>query len=116
MVGAVAFQEPEHDTALALTGDAELHAPTLLDYELASVACTKIRRDTQQRPIILTLLGAALATGVQRHEVNLSDAAELAVETGLSAYDACYLLLARRLGAELVTFDRQLAEAARQAS
>jgi predicted nucleic acid-binding protein len=35
----------------------------------------------------------------------------LAVMTGLSAYDASYLWLARRLGAELVTLDKQLAKA-----
>ncbi|HEY0585617.1 MAG TPA: type II toxin-antitoxin system VapC family toxin [Pseudoduganella sp.] len=35
--------------------------------------------------------------------------------TGLTAYDACYLDLALREGAALATFDRQLAQAARQA-
>jgi len=36
----------------------------------------------------------------------------LAHSTGLTGYDASYLLLARTLGVELVTLDRQLAEAA----
>lgn len=35
--------------------------------------------------------------------------------TGLSAYDACYLDLALRQGGALATFDRDLAQAARQA-
>lgn len=34
---------------------------------------------------------------------------------GLTAYDACYLDLALRQGTALATFDRQLAQAARQA-
>ncbi|KQZ44386.1 hypothetical protein ASD58_19040 [Duganella sp. Root1480D1] len=34
---------------------------------------------------------------------------------GLTAYDACYLDLALRQGAALATFERQLAQAARQA-
>ncbi len=37
---------------------------------------------------------------------------DLATETGLTAYDASYLWLARQLGAELVTLDQQLARAA----
>jgi len=35
----------------------------------------------------------------------------LAASTGLTAYDASYLWLARRLSADLVTLDRQLAQA-----
>jgi predicted nucleic acid-binding protein len=37
---------------------------------------------------------------------------ELAESTGLTAYDASYLWLARELSAELVTLDGQLAKAA----
>jgi predicted nucleic acid-binding protein len=36
---------------------------------------------------------------------------DLAEATGLTAYDASYLWLARALGAELVTLDRKLAAA-----
>jgi predicted nucleic acid-binding protein len=35
----------------------------------------------------------------------------LAAETGLTAYDASYLWLSRKLGAELVTLDTQLRKA-----
>ena len=38
------------------------------------------------------------------------DALTLALTHGLSVYDACYLTLARALGATLVTADRRLAE------
>jgi predicted nucleic acid-binding protein len=36
----------------------------------------------------------------------------LAEATGLTAYDACYLWLARTLRADLITLDRRLAAAA----
>ena len=42
----------------------------------------------------------------------MSAIVQLALETGLSTYDASYLWLARRLGAPLVTFDERLRRAA----
>ncbi len=50
--------------------------------------------------------------GVEEIAVDHDGALELAAATGLTAYDASYLWLARQLGAELVTLDRQLARAA----
>lgn len=44
--------------------------------------------------------------------VDHDGALEAAAATGLTAYDASYLWLARQLGVELVTLDRQLAKAA----
>ena len=38
----------------------------------------------------------------------------LAERSGLSSYDASYLWLAQSIGAELVTLDRRLADAARR--
>ena len=40
------------------------------------------------------------------------EADAVAAATGLTSYDASYLWVARRLGAELVTLDRQLEKAA----
>jgi predicted nucleic acid-binding protein len=39
-------------------------------------------------------------------------ALELALDSGLTVYDASYLWLARQLGAELVTLDKELGRAA----
>ena len=44
--------------------------------------------------------------------VSLPDVLDLALETGLSAYDACYLHLAMALRTPLATFDRRLPAAA----
>lgn len=45
-------------------------------------------------------------------EVDHSAAIRVAEMVGLTAYDAAYLWLTRELGAELVTLDRRLADAA----
>ena len=48
---------------------------------------------------------------IEEVAVDHDGALELAAATGLTAYDASYLWLARKLGAELVTLDKQLAKA-----
>ena len=50
--------------------------------------------------------------GVEEIAVDHDAVVELAIATGLTAYDASYLWLAHQLGAELITLDRQLARAA----
>jgi predicted nucleic acid-binding protein len=49
---------------------------------------------------------------VEQVEVDQTAVSNLALETGLTAYDASYLWLANRLGASIVTLDKQLAKAA----
>ena len=43
--------------------------------------------------------------------IDHNDNLDLAIETGLTIYDASYLYLARQLGADLVSFDKQLIKA-----
>jgi predicted nucleic acid-binding protein len=103
---AILFAEPEADSiAERLTG-ARLAAPSLLDYELANVCLTKIRRQPSQREAFR--LAHRLKVETDRGCGPRSDAG-LAEATGLTAYDASYLWLARSLGCELVTLDRKLA-------
>ncbi|MHB8529918.1 MAG: PIN domain-containing protein, partial [Caulobacteraceae bacterium] len=49
---------------------------------------------------------------IQELTVDQDAVVRLAAKTGLSTYDASYLWLSRRHGAELVTLDRRLADAA----
>lgn len=51
---------------------------------------------------------------VQPWNVALGDAILLAESEKLTVYDASYLWLARRLGVELVTLDRELLAASRR--
>ena len=90
----------------------QLHAPTLLDYELASVARTRIFREPDRRSELLQSLDDALACEVQRHDVHLQEVVQLALATRLSTYDASYLWLARHLVLPLLTFDQRLKAAA----
>ncbi len=96
--------------AASLEG-ARLAAPALLGFELANVCLTKMRRHPAQREALRAAFRLADRLAVKTVTVDLGGALDLAEATGLTAYDASYLWLARALGGELVTLDRKLAAA-----
>lgn len=111
VVAAFAFQEPRAEEARALLSDSAIFAPTLLAYELASIARTKIARYPEQRDAILDALDIALSLGIHWVDVAHQPVVRLALETGLSTYDSSYLRVARMLEIPLVTFDERLRRA-----
>lgn len=108
VLGAVAFQEPRFPEAVALLQGAELYAPTLLAYELASIARKKALLHPPSAQALAVNLEDALAMDIRWIEVNHRGVMELALATGLTTYDASYLYVARTLSLALVTFDEQL--------
>jgi predicted nucleic acid-binding protein len=52
--------------------------------------------------------------GIRLQEAPETEAYELALALNLSAYDASYLWLSKQIEAELLTFDKRLAAAARR--
>ena len=109
---AMAFDEPNAEEALALVSGCEFYAPTLMAFEVTNTAWKKITRTPALRPGILESLSVALSTPINWTEVNFDETLKLALETGLTAYDASYLYLAQTLGMPLATFDRKLSSAA----
>lgn len=90
----------------------ELHAPYLLQYELANVALKKFRRGFEDES--RKGLQRALDIDVDLHRIDVQEVAALASQYRLSAYDASYLWLAADIRAPLATFDERLAAAARE--
>ena len=108
VLAAVLFQEPEALQALALIDGADLYEPTLLAYELASVARKKARRSPEQRGEIFDALRLGLSMDIQWVEVSHLEALRLALDLNLTTYDASYAQVARALRVPLVTFDQRL--------
>ncbi|MFQ6117123.1 MAG: type II toxin-antitoxin system VapC family toxin [Candidatus Bipolaricaulia bacterium] len=108
VLGALLFGEPRAQEAFSLLQGAELYAPTLLDYELASIARKKVLRYPKQREGLVEALRLGLSLDLHRVEVDHEAVLHLSLETGLTTYDAGYLSLARSLGVPLVTFDERL--------
>jgi predicted nucleic acid-binding protein len=111
-VGAIALGEPDGHTLAANLKGETLLAPTLIDYELASIARKKTRAHPESAAQIQAALDAASRLRIQRVPVPAVDLLRVARDTRLTVYDAAYLWLARTRDAELVTLDRRLADAA----
>ena len=107
------FREPRQREAERLIAGVGLFAPTLLKYEMANIACNQIARFPQQRETFFDYFREFLALNIDLREVDCQRVVELATLTGLTAYDASYLFVARELDMPLLTFDAQLARVAR---
>lgn len=112
-LAALAFNEPDAEEVARRLEGREVHAPSLLPYELANVAWKKGRRDPSALPAILRALAEALDAdrGITWWSVPPTEATLTALATGLTAYDAAYVWLAGFLGADLVTLDGRVAAA-----
>lgn len=110
---AIYFREARYRETMRLIQGIDLFAPTLLNYEMASVAAQKIDESPRQRESFVAGLSNFLYAGINRLEVDYLAVVDLADDTGLSPYDASYLYLARVMGLPLLTFDRQLSRIAR---
>ncbi|WP_158747302.1 type II toxin-antitoxin system VapC family toxin [Acidisphaera sp. L21] len=108
-IAALCFAEPEQASIVRALRGFELAAPALIDFELANICWKRSRRDSTHAAQYRAQLRTRTALPIAIHDVMFEDVLDLAVRTGLTAYDASYLWLARHLGAELVTLDKRLA-------
>lgn len=111
VLAAILFEEASRDDALRQLAGKTLHAPDLLDHEIANTAAQKQQQGCPQEVVALALSDY----GAQAIELHRTDAAAqyaLALRYHLSGYDAAYLWLAAELKAPLATFDEKLGTAA----
>mgnify|MGYP002785472234 CR=1 FL=1 len=111
-VAAMTFNEPRGgDVTHQLAGHA-LYAPTLIDYELASVGWKKLRRHPHDVEAILENVTRTRGLGLNRVSPDIPGVVALAHVLDITPYDASYVWVARALGLPLVTLDQRLARAA----
>lgn len=109
-LAAVLFDEPAREAAALAMAGKELFAPDLIDHELVSVALKKSAAG--HASLAEQALADLQALRLTRCRPEITAQFRLAQRTGLTAYDAAYLQLARELRAPLATFDRKLGEVA----
>ena len=103
VIAAAVFAEVQCDRAWEAMAGTSLHAPWLIDIEMASVALKKSHlRETE---VAHAGLGHFQNLDVTRYAVDQLALVQLATRYQLTAYDAAYLLVASELRAPLLTFD-----------
>lgn len=112
-LAALLFGEPQADLVAEVLAGAELVAPSLLRYELASVCDKKRRLYPAQQDQLLAALALYPRLGVAEVEVPATEMVSLARDAGVTAYDAAYLWVAWHAKISLLTLDRKLSAAAR---
>ena len=108
---ALLFNELTQEKVAARLRGASLHAPALLEFEVANACLKKMRVSPGERQALLEAFSLLDRLTIVSERVHLVEAIALAERTKLSLYDASYLWLARVLDAELVTLDDKLARA-----
>jgi predicted nucleic acid-binding protein len=113
VLASVTFNEPGAEQWGQRLEGAAVFAPTLLRYELESVARKKCLKYPRRARQIVAALARGLdpENGITWIDPDPADVVLLAGVTGLTTYDAAYLCLAGQLGADLLTADKRLAAA-----
>ncbi|MGH8324835.1 MAG: type II toxin-antitoxin system VapC family toxin, partial [Steroidobacteraceae bacterium] len=111
-IAAIMFNEPRHAFVRSRLAGVTCHAPDFIEVELASVCLKKIRSALYPPDVLIAMFSTFGGLVIATTHVNLSETIILAERTGLSAYDASYLWLAREMCVELVTLDNKLRNAA----
>jgi predicted nucleic acid-binding protein len=95
---------------LALPSPTVIAAPDLLTIECANVLRSRVKRRMMTAATAREALEALRALPIETTSAadDVAEALAFALEHDISAYDACYVRLAIRLGAPLVTADRKL--------
>jgi predicted nucleic acid-binding protein len=107
-LAAVAFAEPGADAVIDEIDGHRLHAPTLLAFELMSVAWKRSKKQPIAAALFLESLEMLAGLDLRFRGIDQAAIVRLGLSTGLTAYDASYLWLSRALGMPLVTLDRKL--------
>ena len=107
-LGALLFGEPEGNEVSLALHDVKMVAPPLIDIEIASICLKKARLYPEKRESLRKAFGFFFLLDIERIDVDDPAVLELAEQTGLTAYDGCYLWVSRTMNAELVTLDKKL--------
>lgn len=108
-ISAIVFGEAEGATIAAHIDGESLVAPSLFDYEMVNIGWKKMRRHPDKHATLIAAMSRVPRLPILKVDVPVGELFALAIETGLTAYDASYLWLALSRDLELVTLDNHLA-------
>lgn len=104
---------PANPQLLATIADEDLHAPTLLDFEVASALRGHLLAGKLSPPRCAEAVEDFSALRIERHQMTSLLGHILALRDNFTVYDATYVVLAQALDAPLVTSDLKMRAAER---
>jgi len=110
-MGALLFGESKAEEVAKVMEDAHLAAPALLRFEMASICLKKIVAHPELETRLMSVFDLFNRFAIDTVQVDHRATVTLAMDTGLTTYDASYLWLAKELKGELITLDERLAKA-----
>jgi predicted nucleic acid-binding protein len=113
-LAAIAFAEAGADAVIDEIDGHRLHAPTLVVFELMNVVWKRSKNQPAAAALFLEALEVLQGLALRFRGIDQAEVVRLGLTTGLTAYDATYLWLARALGLPLVTLDKKLGAHAKQ--
>lgn len=111
VIDALAGSKSDDDLHFRLARAGRLHAPHLLDYEVLSTLRGMTRGGVVEPDRAQQILSDLQRTPVLRHALGPMSMDVWEWRHNMTAYDAAYVALARRLGVPLWTRDVKLARA-----
>ena len=112
-MAALLFGEAEGEQVAESLGDSVLAAPALIQYEIGSVCLKKCRIEPASVDALQAAYGVMGEMGVRLHDPDPLAVLRLALQRGLTYYDASYVWLAESLDVPLVSLDRKVLQAMR---
>lgn len=103
--------DPANPELLALIADNELHAPSLVDYEVASALRGHVLGGKLSGAHLEDATEDFSALRIERYALSTMMRAVLDLRDNFTVYDAAYVVLAQALETPLVTADTKLLEA-----
>ena len=115
VIVAVIAGEPDRPKLIELTEGVDLLAPQSLHWELGNALAAQIRRGRLTLDQAKRFIGVYEQIPIQFVEVSLGAALVIVKECGIYAYDAYMIACAQKYRCPLLTLDRGLIRAAKEA-
>ena len=112
---AVLLSEPERAKLVALTADADLIAPASVHWEVGNALSSMLKRQRITIEQTMSILAAYDQIPIRLVDVSMKEAVTIAAELNMYAYDAYVIACARDQRIGLLSLDKALVAAAKQA-
>ena len=115
IVVAVIAHEPQRDALIELTRGEDLLAPASVHWEIGNAFSAMLKRNRIELEQAMQAIAAYRQIPIRYVDVELEDTLAIAAQYDIYAYDAYLVRCGLRFNAPLLSLDRGLLQAAKQA-